>query len=367
MAAAEKQEGGGQTVALEQYRHGPLTARAADGYLDRTQVQLLKEQVTGGQGDGVSDHELAYFIQVCRHRNLDPFAKQIYLATRKQQVNGEWKVQRVPETTIDGFRVLAERTGLYEGQTAPQWYDGKRWVEAWVADSPPLACKIGVYRKGFREPLVVVGSYRSFVQMVGKGSDARPGPIWRKMPDHMLAKCVEAQALRKAFPEQLGGLYTSDERPEEYDDAAEVTPAPRRQQQRQQQRQPPVEATATERDTQRDPAGQIPIADMPEDVRPIFEAILAEKDPIDQAGKIRAAIAELGPRPAGADPLVEPATEAHPYFHHFLRALISRASSMETLSRFGAAFHGHLAETDASAVKAAWKQQMAALKARGEG
>ena len=57
-------------------------------------------------------------------------------------------------------------------------------------------------RKGFNEPLWAVAKFDSYNATT---------PIWRKMPDTMIAKCAEALALRKAFPNDLSGIYTTEE------------------------------------------------------------------------------------------------------------------------------------------------------------
>jgi hypothetical protein len=98
---------------------------------------------------------------------------------------------------------VAERTGQYRGQTAPQWcgQDGE-WRDVWLSSEPPAAARVGVWREGFREPLVRSANFRSYAQQ---------SPLWRNMPEVMLLKCAEALALRAAFPNQLGGVYTTDE------------------------------------------------------------------------------------------------------------------------------------------------------------
>jgi phage recombination protein Bet len=159
--------------------------------LSREQVELIKATIARG----ASDAELHNFVQVCNRLGLDPFAKQIYFIRRGNVAQ--------PQVSIDGFRVVAERTREYRGQTTPQWCgrDGE-WRDVWLANEPPAAARVGVWRDGFREPLVRTALFRSYAQQ---------SPLWRNMPEVMLLKCAEAQALRAAFPNELGGVYTTDE------------------------------------------------------------------------------------------------------------------------------------------------------------
>ena len=149
------------------------------------------------------------FLLTCDRFGLDPFQRQIFPVVRnaKKEVDGQWvKVPTLTiQTGIDGFRVIAQRSMEYVGQTPPQWCgeDGK-WVDVWLKPVPPSAAKIGVYRRGFVEPIVSVATYKSFVQTDFGG---KPQGLWGKMPDVMLAKCCEASALRKAFPNDLSGIY----------------------------------------------------------------------------------------------------------------------------------------------------------------
>ena len=156
---------------------------------------------------GADDIEFQLCIQTCRHLGLDPFARQIYFIPVWDKDLGRYKL--IPCVSIDGLRTTAERTGEYRGPTPPQWCgpDGV-WVDVWLADNPPSAARIGVLREGFPQPTYGVVRYRSFVKT---GRDGRPLGQWGTMPDHMLAKCAEAQALRKAFPRDLGGDFAVEE------------------------------------------------------------------------------------------------------------------------------------------------------------
>ena len=139
---------------------------------------------------GMSGDEIAVFAHVCKHTKLDPVLKQIYPVMRNSKM--------VIQTAIDGYRLIAERTGRYcPGREPPFNYDAHGNIISCVA---------------YVKKLTQDGTWHEVPAIAySKEYDPGVGPFWKKMPHTMIAKCAEALALRKAFPEQLSAVYTKEE------------------------------------------------------------------------------------------------------------------------------------------------------------
>jgi phage recombination protein Bet len=166
------------------------------------QVALIKETVC----KGASDLELSFFLSVARRTGLDPIARQIYSVPRKGT--------RVIQVAIDGYRLIAQRTGEYAGNDEPLFdtEEGKN----------PNIARVTVWR-------LINGEPRSFTG-IARWGEFKPPPgqddMWNKMPWHMLAMAAERQALRKAFPQELAGIEASDDPHADDAPAREIRTAP---------------------------------------------------------------------------------------------------------------------------------------------
>lgn len=184
------------------------------------QLELLKATVA----KGTTDEQFALFCEVAQRTGLNPFAKQIYAVLRNTKQGDKWVPTMTIQTGVDGYRLIAQRTGEYAGQRGPQWCgeDGD-WRDVWLSKQPPAAARVGVYRTGFMEPVWGVATMQSYLQTDREG---RPMGLWKTMPDVMIAKCAEVLALRKAFPQELSGLY-ADAEMDQADGGSGLVPAER--------------------------------------------------------------------------------------------------------------------------------------------
>jgi phage recombination protein Bet len=152
------------------------------------QTNLIKTQIA----KDCTNSELELFLYQCKQTGLNPLTRQIYAIKR----SGRMTIQ----TSIDGFRVIAERSGSYAGQDEPIWEDDEKGF--------PIKCTVKVYKftPNFEQRYCAGVGVAHFKEYY-------PSPmlLQKSMPHTMIAKVAEALALRKAFPQDLSGLYTGDE------------------------------------------------------------------------------------------------------------------------------------------------------------
>jgi phage recombination protein Bet len=192
--------------------------------LSREKIELIKNTVARG----ATDDELALFLHRAKQLGFDPLSGQIHFVKRKVWSPAEDKYVEVGTILIgiEGFRLIAERSGAYDGQD-PIVYIVKRGgdiieTEYALPDDEPIAARAAIYKKGCPRPFVAVAHYSDYVQKV----NSQPTKMWQKWPI-MLAKCAEAAAFRKGFPEMnLTGVYEYAEIQQETQAEAEVEAKP---------------------------------------------------------------------------------------------------------------------------------------------
>lgn len=152
---------------------------------------------------GTPKPQIMIFAQACKETQLSPFKKQIHMIARGKDENRKYSIQ----TGIDGYRVIAHRSGAYAGN------------DDIVFDSEtgafPKWARATVYRivAGHRVAFAARARWSEYAQMFYDKNTKKKelSDTWKKMPYLMLGKCAEALALRKAFPESLSGIYTDEE------------------------------------------------------------------------------------------------------------------------------------------------------------
>ena len=165
---------------------------------NQKQMEIIKKSIA----PGATDDELSFFAEICKRRKLDPFVGQIrYIKRRRREKIGDnnfkWVDYWVIQTSVDGLRAIAERTGKLAGINSGPIFKDEKIVGAWAE----------VHRHDWKFPARVEIAFDEFVQTY----DGKPQGLWASKPRFMIEKCAEAAALRRAFPEDLSGLYDKHE------------------------------------------------------------------------------------------------------------------------------------------------------------
>ena len=179
---------------------GVMRLRAAR---EREQIELIKQTCC----KGASDDEFRLFMWVAKKHRLDPLTRQLHavfrnLAKHHQDEKGIWVSgkQMTIQVGIDGYRAMAARYPDFGAIGEPEYEYAK------AGDRIPVLARVKVWKKGLAEPTVGIAYWDEYAP----NTETDAGFFWKKMPKGQLAKCAEALALRKAYPE-LSDLYTDEE------------------------------------------------------------------------------------------------------------------------------------------------------------
>ena len=182
---------------------------------------------------GANPESVVMAIDYCKARGLDPMLKPVHLVPMKvknaQTGNSDWRDVAMPGVGL--YRIQASRSGDYAGADEPVFgqtitrkyqsqYDGE------IEVSYPEWCKYSVH-KIIGDRIVTFSAKEFWLEnyaSAGAKTDC-PNSMWKKRPFAQLAKCAEAQALRKAWPE-IGQEPTAEEmQGKEYAFEREINPA----------------------------------------------------------------------------------------------------------------------------------------------
>ncbi|TYO95150.1 phage recombination protein Bet [Desulfallas thermosapovorans] len=213
------------TQALTLAGQGVQAPAVPAGQLTREQIELVKRTVAYG----ASDSELQLFLYTAKRLGLDPLSRQIHFVKRRRKNpdTGQYENTATIQVGIDGFRIIADRTGKLAGIKRGVIKDSKGNITHGWAE---------VYRKDWSEPAREEAPFKEYCQLT---RDGRPAGLWAKMPETMIKKCAEAAALRMAFPADLCGVY-SDEEMGQADNEHQVPPPQTKQTSRRELSQQPA-------------------------------------------------------------------------------------------------------------------------------
>lgn len=161
-------------------------------HFDEKKIELIRKTVA----NQLTPNEFELFISIAKARGLDPILGQIHAVVRGQGDKAKVNFQ----VGIDGFRLIAARTGEFAGRDETRF-------EYKSGTHHPDKAKVTVYR--------FVNGQKCSWTASAKWDEYYPGEtmgfMWKKLPETMLEKCAEAKALRMAFPNDLSGLYVNEE------------------------------------------------------------------------------------------------------------------------------------------------------------
>lgn len=161
---------------------------------------------------GAQKESIKLVIGYCKAAGLDPMQKPVHIVPIWDSKSGRMRDVVMPGVGL--YRTQASRSGQYAGVSEPEYGPDVTKTIGGQEITFPAWCRVTVKR------LLANGQTAEFSASErweenyavkgGKEKSIAPNAMWTRRPYAQLAKCAEAQALRKAFPE-LGSAPTADE------------------------------------------------------------------------------------------------------------------------------------------------------------
>lgn len=174
---------------------------------------------------GAKDESVMMAVDYCRARQLDPLLKPVHLVPMsvKDSKSGrnEWRDVVMPGIGL--YRIQADRSGDYAGANEPEFGPDVTQTLSGVEVTFPQWCKYTVSKRMASGEIVEFSAKEYWIENYATGGrdTSAPNAMWKKRPYAQLAKCAEAQALRKAWPE-IGQQATAEEMEGKYIDSPDI-------------------------------------------------------------------------------------------------------------------------------------------------
>lgn len=169
----------------------------------------LVEVLSGSLYPGAAHNSVVMVLAYCQAAHLDPMLKPVHIVPVYQKGRG---MVDVVMPGIGLYRIQAARTGQYAGISDPEFGPSITTKLAGIEVTYPEWCRVTVKRQmsnGLVAEFTASERWMENYATAGKDTIA-PNAMWKRRAFAQLAKCAEAQALRKAFPE-VGSAPTADE------------------------------------------------------------------------------------------------------------------------------------------------------------
>ena len=185
-----------QTDVVE-YKAGGQTVTLSPGF--------IKQYLVSGGGN-ITDQECMMFLKMCQYQGLNPFLREAYCIKYGNQpasmvVGKDTFIKRARHRSdFDGYHagvIIQKQDGEIQEREGSFCAPGEQLIGGWAR----------VFIKGLATPYYSAVAWNEYVGL----KDGRPNRMWASKPTTMIRKVALSQALREAFPDDMGGLYEPEE------------------------------------------------------------------------------------------------------------------------------------------------------------